>query len=182
MPREVTDVEVRPWREREGRALDRHRRQRDLVGPVAVYGFGAGPMAVMEVRIADEPFVVDGVVVHDRERDRHAGLDLDRARLEARVVDPDADLCRHRGLRRGAGARRECGERERHDHLPHRLTGRGASLPTRRSAPRPRIAMPTRASGWSDEELVAGVVGLAGASSPAATRDGTLPFALIARS
>jgi len=30
-------------------------------------------------------------------------------------VDTDADLCRRRGLRRGAGARRECGERERQE-------------------------------------------------------------------
>src|SRR5258705_12053190 len=139
-------------------------------------------MTCVEGGVTDEPLVVDGIVVHDREGDRDSGGDLDAVRPEVRVVDPDADLGRGRGLRRGAGARRERGERERHQDASHCLTDCGANLPMRRSAPSPNIAMPTRASGWFDELLLAGVVGLAGASRPAATRDATVPFALTARS
>ena len=53
-------------------------------------------------RVADDPFVVDRVVVAEHDRDRHAGRHGQPVRLVVRVVD--ADLGGHRALRPAARA------------------------------------------------------------------------------
>src|SRR5207302_7235219 len=104
----------------------------------------------MERLVADEPLVVDGVVVDERERDGHTHRNVDLRLVEMRVMDADPDmgreLCRARGR---AGARRECGERQSAEGSnDHPLTARDLRKMT--SAPSAARAMPIRAI-WSLE-------------------------------
>ena len=72
----------------------RHRvagRDRHLGRTRPVDGLGAGPVAFVDGRVADDPLVVDGVGVDDDEPDRDAGRDGHGARREVRVVDLDGD-------------------------------------------------------------------------------------------
>ena len=64
---------------------------RDLGRARAVDRFRAGPVALVDRGVADDPLVVDRVAVVDRERDRHAERHDHRARLVLRVVDLDRD-------------------------------------------------------------------------------------------
>src|SRR2546427_10079796 len=137
-------------------------------------------MARVESLVTDEPLVVDGIVVHERERHRHAHGYVDLRGLEVRVVDPDPDLRRKAGgVSRRAGARRKRGERQRDedakDHAETVCDRRKSTM-----APSAASAMPMSATG-SVLDLEGVVVALAGASSPAATRDGLAPLASTAR-
>ena len=137
-------------------------------------------MARVESLVADEPLVVDRVIVDQREGHRDAHRDLDLGRVEMRVVDADPDLCREGRVSRRAGARRERGERQ-HDEEAKDHAETVCDRRRRTMAPSAASAMPMSAT--VSALGVAGVdVGLAGASSPAATRDGLVPLASTARS
>ena len=79
-------------------------------------GFRAGPVALVERRVADEPLVVDRVGVDQRDRDRHARRGDHLGRAEVGEMDPDASRGRRRsGPGPGPTPRRS---------LPDRATGR----------------------------------------------------------
>src|SRR3989442_5147730 len=166
--------------ERERGRLRGEGRERDFVRTVPVNGLGAGAVTRVEGLVPDEPLVVDGIVVDERERDWHAHRDLDLRGLEARVVDAYPDVRWERRVGRRAGARRECGERQRDesakDHAETVCDRRSKKM-----APSAASAMPMSATeSMLDFEGV--VVAAAGASSPAATRDGLAALASTARS
>ena len=84
------------------------------VGRDAVDRLGAGAMALVGRRVADDPFVVDRVVVAQQDRERHARRHDQAILLVVRVVDQD--LGGHRTLDRQAGPGcRDAGQPERED-------------------------------------------------------------------
>ena len=76
---------------------------RDLGRAGAVVRLGAGPVALVERVVADEPLVVDGVGVDQHERDRDAGRGDHLGRAERRIAHPDlgrrAGRCHARAAR-----------------------------------------------------------------------------------
>ena len=74
-------------------------RDGDLGRARAVDRLRAGPVALVDRGVADDPLVVDRVAVVDHERDRHAERHDHRARLVVRVVDLDRDRRRRHGRR-----------------------------------------------------------------------------------
>src|SRR4051812_30923038 len=181
----MADEQVASGRECERRALRRTGGHGYFVGPIAMRTLGPGAMTRVERRIADQPLVVDGVVVLDDVRDWDAGRDADGCRFELRVVDPHVDDDRARRFGRRAGARRCCGERQRDETAKdacHLVAFAVAGVRRRSRPPTPtsvsaKIAKPVIAGPWSRIG-----VDVRGSSSPAATGDGGVAVAEIARS
>src|SRR6185295_6153778 len=82
----------------------------DLGGYGIVEGLGAGAMAGVDVVGADDPFVLDGVVVAEGDRDRDAGRRGDALLLEMREVDADGGGGRGRGGAAATAEEQQCGD------------------------------------------------------------------------
>src|SRR5260221_13783618 len=151
--------------EGERRRPGRERGDRDLIRPRGVHRLGAEAMPLVHRQVADHPLVIDRIVVADRERDRHAGRDVDLAHRVVRVVDPDRDRTWRR-RRTGAGDRHEQEKDEKSFH---------AATVIRFCS---RIATRIRAAIAAASIVRANGVGTAapGGSRPAATRDGLWPW------
>ena len=114
-------------------------RNRHLVRHRAVRLVGPGPMLLVERLVADQPLVVDRVLVDEDERHRHAARDADRGEVEGRVVDRDRH--RHRAAGGAPG-----GRRRREEQRGDRQAREPAHAP---ASGRPRAGLASRARGRS---------------------------------
>ena len=164
---------------------------RDLGRARAVDRLGAGAVALVGRRVADDPFVVDRVVVAQHDRERHAGRHDQPVRLVVRVVDPRSRRSRPWSGSAPAQAAAIAGqpEREERGRRPGRRAPAGErwSSDADRSGHRQRRAPPRRAArsrrcrrrsarsrrrAGALSSVRSGATAAPGRSSPAMTRDG----------
>src|SRR5919108_1543670 len=185
VPGEMADERVEPWQ------LERHDRGPGLEGghchlrrSLVVDRLGPGAVALVQGLVADDPLVVDWILVDEDERDRYAVGHRHSGRLEGRVADRDRDLSDRRIVCRPArrGCRRSGHQQRggRHHEAWHRSQPTPAGRPgvgrTRRDAANTAVgrdAIPrstTRSVAAGPPTFRSGVP--SGYSSPASTADG----------
>jgi len=87
----ASDDQVAGFRERvDGRARGA-RRHGDLTRNDAVACMGPSLVSILIGLVAEEELVIDGIVIANDEANRGPGGELERSRIEARVIDVDGD-------------------------------------------------------------------------------------------
>ena len=148
--------------EGDGRDFCGQRGHRDR-GQLVVHGLGPMSVDLVHGRRPDYPFVVDRVIVAQRDRHRHPGGDRDDVWLEVRVVEADRQV-----RRVGAGRAAACKNRDQRTDQQEPIHG---------------WASPCRKSMAAVNQSLDPVGGGAGGSNPAATVEGVpAPVASTARS
>src|ERR671919_591299 len=157
------------------------RRHRDLPGNESVLSLRPVLMPPLNRTVPEDEFVVDRVTVMNDEGDRRAGRELERARIETRMMDVHVDglLSGPRGRHPSPGDRRSKHQRgdnkELHERVDPSLLVAAMNAPPKTIAAahgHHATAPPGSGSGRRGD----------GTSNPASTGEGEPPVTSIARS